>query len=91
MKYALSLEEDGRILSVTYEKYASEGMPIVDERPEGNVTDYLFLNDQYIYDPQTKPEKPEPGATLEDRVTDLETDSSEMKEALEMILSGVTE
>lgn len=29
--------------------------------------------------------------TLENRVTNLEADSSEMKEALEMILAGVTE
>lgn len=29
--------------------------------------------------------------TLENRVSELETDSTEMKEALDMILSGVTE
>lgn len=36
---------------------------------------------------------PEPvvNSTLENRVESLETDSTEMKEALEMILSGVTE
>jgi hypothetical protein len=32
-----------------------------------------------------------PSPTLENRVETLETDSTEMKEALEMILSGVTE
>lgn len=32
-----------------------------------------------------------PAPTLENRVDTLETDSTEMKEALEMILSGVTE
>lgn len=91
MTYALNLAEDGRILSVTYGKYATSGAPLVGELPEGNVYDYRYVNGEYIYDPQPEPEKPEPGATLEDRVTDLETDSSEMKEALEMILSGVTE
>ena len=35
--------------------------------------------------------EPEANATLEDRVGTLETDSTEMKEALDMILSGVTE
>lgn len=34
---------------------------------------------------------PDPTPTLESRVHDLETDSTEMREALEMILSGVTE
>lgn len=33
----------------------------------------------------------EASATLEDRVGTLETDSTEMKEALDMILNGVTE
>lgn len=35
--------------------------------------------------------EPEPGQTLESRVGDLETSQSEMQEALDMILSGVTE
>lgn len=39
-------------------------------------------------DGQGEPEAP---ITLETRVSDLETDSTEMKEALDMILSGVTE
>ena len=34
---------------------------------------------------------PDQKPTLESRVHDLETDSTEMREALEMILSGVTE
>lgn len=52
MKYALNLADDGRILSVTYEKYADKGsMPIVEELPEGNVADYLFVEGEYIYDP----------------------------------------
>jgi len=42
----------------------------------------------------TQEEKLNPGTaphTLEDRVETLETDSTEMREALEMILNGVTE
>lgn len=41
---------------------------------------------------QEEARKPvDPSPTLESRVGTLETDSTEMKEALEMILSGVTE
>ena len=40
---------------------------------------------------QEEKQKPEPKPDLEDRVGILEADSDEMKEALEMILSGVTE
>lgn len=35
--------------------------------------------------------QPEPAPTLESRVDTLESDSTEMREALDMILSGVTE
>lgn len=91
MKYALNLAEDGRILSVTFAKYAPSGAPLVGELPEGNVADYRYVEGEYIYDPIPKEEVEEPGVTLEDRVADLEADSTDMKEALEMILSGVTE
>lgn len=49
--YALNLSDDNRILSVTFEQFASEGMPIVDELPQGNVTDYLYVDEEYVYDP----------------------------------------
>ena len=40
---------------------------------------------------QPDPKQPEEPSDLESRVETLETDSTEMKEALEMILNGVTE
>ena len=51
MKYALNLANDGRILSVTYEKYAPEDAVLVDELPEGNVADYRYVDGEYVYDP----------------------------------------
>lgn len=51
LKYALSLDENGRILSITEERYAWEGMPIVDSFPEGNTYEYRYNNGEYIYDP----------------------------------------
>lgn len=65
MRYALNLASDGRILSVTYEEYAAPGMPIVDNLPGGegsDVTDYLFINGQFVYDPLPAPPAPEPTA-----------------------------
>ena len=58
--YALNLDNDGRILSVTYEQYASPGMPIVDSIPEGDVSDWLFVDGQYVYDPVPVPPEPTP-------------------------------
>jgi hypothetical protein len=40
--YALNLDTDGRILSATFDGFATEGMPIVEELPEGNINDYLY-------------------------------------------------
>ena len=57
MKYALNLADDGRILSVTYEKYASADAVLVDELPEGNLNDFRW-NGGFIYDPiQEQPKK----------------------------------
>lgn len=55
MKYALNLAEDGRILSVTYEEYAAEGMPIVYELPEGDVTEYRYVDGAFVHDPVPVP------------------------------------
>ena len=51
MKYALNLAEDGRILSATFPQYAPEDAVIVDVLPEGNIADYLYINNEYIYEP----------------------------------------
>ena len=51
MKYALNLAEDYRILSATFEKYASENAVIVEELPEGNIANYLYVDGKYIHDP----------------------------------------
>ena len=56
MRYALNVSEDGRILSATYEKYAAENMPLVDALPEGNISDYIYQNGEFIYEPLPKPE-----------------------------------
>ena len=91
--YALNLAEDGRILSacVVLPNREYDVHTLVPILPEGNISDYLYVNDRYIYDPLPEPETPESELTLESRVGTLETDSAEMKEALELLLSGVTE
>jgi hypothetical protein len=57
MKYALNLNEEGRILSATFEKYAAENMTVVDSLPEGNISDYIYRNGEYIHNPLPKPER----------------------------------
>ena len=72
MKYALNLSEDGRILSATYPKYAPADAILVDTLPEGNIADYLYIDNEYIYNPILKPsveEKPSQLDIIEAQVT----------------------
>lgn len=81
--YALNLADDGRILSVTYSKYAPEDAPRVDALPDGDLYEYIFDGYDFIHNPLTKPEQPEK-VSLEEQV-------AELREALDLLLSGATE
>jgi hypothetical protein len=80
--YALNLAEDGRVLSVTYSKYAPEDAPRVEALPDGDVYEYRFVNGDFIHDPRPADPVEEP--------TSLEEQVAELREALELLLSGVT-
>lgn len=94
MKYALNIASaDGRILSACVVLPNGEygDMPVVGTLPDGNVYEYRYINGEYIHDPLPAPEETEPAETLESRVETLETSNAELAEAVDMILSGVTE
>lgn len=69
-KYALNLDEDGRILSATYETYAAPSMPLVEALPDGDITDYKYINNEYVYDPLPKPD-PELQEPTADELLDI--------------------
>lgn len=69
-KYALNLDEDSRILSATYEAYAVAGMPIVDTLPDNDITDYKYINGEFIYEPLPEPIQPQE-PTIEDIINTL--------------------
>ena len=50
---ALNLSQDNRILSAckVLPKGKYEGMPIVGTLPEGNICDYLYINNEFVYNP----------------------------------------
>jgi hypothetical protein len=56
MRYALNIAEGGRILSATYEKYAPDGVVLVENLPKGNLPDYLYVDGEYVYSPLPKVE-----------------------------------
>lgn len=66
MKYALSISDDGRILSVTFEQYAPANSVIVETLPDGDISDYRYADGEFIHDPLPKPEQPEVEATADD-------------------------
>ena len=68
--YALNLNEEKRILSATFEEYASEDMVKVETLPDGNLSDYKYIDGEFVYDPlPCEPEiEPEPTA---DEVLDV--------------------
>jgi hypothetical protein len=65
--YALNIDKDtGRILSATFPEYAAEDNVIVDALPEGDISDYLYVDGAYIYEPLPKPVEPEEEPTAEE-------------------------
>lgn len=58
MASALNLAEDNRILSVwkVLPNGNYDGMPIVEKLPEGNLPDYQYVNNEFIYNPLPKEE-----------------------------------
>ena len=48
--YILNLSKDSRVLSATLKEFDVEGV-VVDTLPEGNIADYLYINNEYIYSP----------------------------------------
>ena len=86
-KYALNLDEDSRILSATYEAYAVAGMPVSDTLPDGDITDYKYINNEYVYDPLPKPEPAEQTTEEQDALNLL----INHEERLLMLELGLTE
>lgn len=55
--YALNLAKDGRVLSATDKKYAPAGAVLVDVLPDGDISDYRYVDGKYIHDPLPKVEE----------------------------------
>lgn len=58
-KYALNLDADGRILSACICFVGQTYENVVNTLPDGDITNYKYINNEYVHDPLPKPE-PEP-------------------------------
>lgn len=57
--YSLNLDADNRILSACVCLEGLEYENVVDTLPDGNISDYKYVDGEYVYDPLPEP-KPEP-------------------------------
>jgi len=57
MKYALSLGENGRVLSATAAKFGPKNAVTVAELPGGDLADYRYADGEFCYDPLPEPEQ----------------------------------
>lgn len=54
--YALNLDpKDNRILSATEDRYGAEGQPRVDRLLDDDISDYKYIDGEFVYDPLPKP------------------------------------
>lgn len=75
-----------------YEIYKDGSLVNTIVADEDFVSEYCEKNG-YTYEARPEPEQPtpDPAPTLDERVQNLEDTSAEMSEALDLLLSGVTE
>ena len=64
--YSLNLDKDGRILSACICLEGFEYENVVDTLPDGNVSDYKYINGEYVYDPLPEPEPQQEEPTTDD-------------------------
>lgn len=82
VRHGLTLDDDNRIVSAVPQRYAQEGAVIVDKLPDGNYSDYLYVDGEYVYDPLPTPEQPENQLTQEERITALEQALTAIEEGI---------
>ena len=81
--FALNLDTDDRILSACVVLPSTpDTMPRVNNLPDGDINDYLFVNGEYVYEPIPTPEPPEPEPTDYDRLEAQVTYTAMMTDTL---------
>lgn len=78
MRYALKIHEDNRIgyACVVLPNGKYDGMPIVADLPDGDITDYLYIDGEYVYNPLPNPEEPDPEEPAEETTVWDELDAA---------------
>lgn len=79
-KLTLVLDDNNRILHVAwYMNPLSSAISINrNALPDGDITQYKYINNEFIYDPRSEPEPAIPTPTAEERISELESDKKLM-------------
>lgn len=86
MKYALNIDsETNAILSATYEEFAWECCVIVDHLHEGDITDYDFINGEYVLNEERKAEREAAHERAEEETANAKTTEEIYAEALNLL------
>ena len=91
MMVYIKVDEENRLTAFANQGFHCGEGEIAVELPEGfapPVRDGVLKNGVLVYDPLPLPE---PVPSMDDRITALEEENTYLKEALDMLLSGVTE
>ena len=87
-KYSLNLGENGRIMSVCVCLEGQKYENVVDSFPDGDVTNYRYIDGEFIHDPEPKPEPTAQEPTVEEDTLSMIVDHEYRLTVLEL---GVTE
>ena len=87
-KYSLNLGENGRIMSVCVCLEGQKYENVVDSVPDGDVTNYRYIDGEFIHDPEPTPDPPEPEPTVEEDTLSMLVDHEERIIMMEL---GLTE
>ena len=69
--YSLNLDSENRILSACICLEGQEYINIVDTLPESDITDYKYIDGEYVYDPLPSLESVDPEPTTDDIINTL--------------------
>lgn len=73
---------------MTYDEYAPADQPRVESLPEGDISDYKYVDSEFVYDPLPEPEPEPTEPTTEDDLASMAIDHEYRITMLEL---GVTD
>ena len=80
----VALGDNGRVLSVAWYRVPPAGALIVQRSalPEGDISQYRYVDGEFVHDPLPDPEPEAPAPTAEERIAALEQLAAEQDAAL---------